>query len=94
MSFIIKTLPNGTPLPDKGKDFLLMQEADGHIISPPDEFQEGLVCILHDELSDKAVFCFSEGEMGYYLEYVHKQKTWLIVPQAAKIAVDEPQSTI
>ena len=43
MSFIIKTLPNGTPLPDKGKDFLLMQEADGHIISPPDEFQDELL---------------------------------------------------
>jgi len=87
MGFIIKYLPGGEPLPDKGKDFVLMQKASGRIINPPDEFQEGLVCILHDEDTDKAVFCFSEGEMAYYLEYVHKQKTWLIVPDAAEIAV-------
>jgi hypothetical protein len=85
MPFEIKTLPDGSLLPDKGKEFLLLSIEGAHLTNEPTEFQPNLVCILHNPDAEIAYFCYSEGEMLFYINDT-RQKRWLIIPDADKLA--------
>lgn len=87
MPFYINKLPDGSPLPEKGKEFMLIQMANAHLTPTPTEFIPDLVCIIYDEdeQNEKAVYCFSEGEMNYHLVNNDHKKIWLVVPDAQQL---------
>ncbi len=97
MPFHINILPNGTPLPDKGKEFMLIQMAKAHLINPPAEFMPDLVCIIHDEdkETETAVYCFSEGEMNFHLanNNTDERKVWMVVPDAMALVSKNEKAT-
>lgn len=81
MGYYINTI-NGKTLPPKGKaDFLLENGATK--VEYPVSFQENLVCVVENVFFDAAAFAFSERElMEFNNPSDHRQKKWLIVPDA------------
>ena len=77
---------NGKLLPAKNKAQFLIEngakKVEGKI-----EFQENLVCVVENAFFDAAGFTFSQDEMDVFNNpYDNRPKTWLIVPDAAKLA--------
>lgn len=56
-------------------------------ISPPIEWQEGLVCVLENGMFDAACYCYDKQEMQACLEPDSRRKTWLKYDQAKDVAV-------
>lgn len=77
---------NGEDIPSLRKvQFILENAPDAKIIDPPTEWQEGLVCVVHNGAFDAAGYAFDEDEMRVFLapDYdVQRPRTWMIVPNA------------
>lgn len=86
MAYTITIFPNGQPLPERGKEFCLIKDAGAHIIDKPSTFIDNLVCVLHENGQELAIYCFSEGEMQYWLENSNSSTVWMVVPGAVTLA--------
>lgn len=77
---------NGKLLPTHNKaDFLI--ENGATIVEGKVEFQENLVCVVENFLFDAAGYIYSNFELEEFNNpYDKRPKTWLIVPDAAKLA--------
>lgn len=84
MGYYINKNSKGETLPHKKVDALI---ADGAtIVDTPIEFQSNLVCVVHNPLFDAAGYAYSEREMKHFLDPDTRRRTWLIVPNAAKLS--------
>jgi len=84
MGYYINTNSKGEPLRPLGKAKALVD--DGATIVDGKEFQPNLICIVSNGMFDAAGFAFSLSEYEAFKEPDGRQRTWLIHPQAAKLA--------
>ncbi len=85
MGLYVNELVDGTPLPNKGKAQILLQEgATPHKI---DKFVPNLVCVVDNGFFEAAAYCYDINE---YLEFSdkrdHRPKTWLVWEPVAEVA--------
>jgi hypothetical protein len=76
----------GVQLPPIRKADWLKSLAGAKEVSHPISFQPDLVCVVENGPFDAAAFAYSEEEMNEFLRPDGRKKTWLIVPEAAKIS--------
>lgn len=77
---------NGKILPAKNKAEFLIENGATKVEGKV-EFQENLVCVVENAFFDAAGYAFSQGEMEVFNHpYDNRRKTWLVVPEAAKLA--------
>jgi hypothetical protein len=85
MGLYINELPNGTPLPSKGKARVLLNE--GATYHQVDKFVPNLVCVVDNGPFEAAAFCYNINE---YLAFTDKRdkrpKTWLVWEPVAEVA--------
>ena len=87
MGYYINRGPNGADLPIRGKaKFLLGIDGVKSLSKMPERFVPNLVCVLENGMFDAAGYCFSEEEMRAFGEPDGRKRTWLIVPDAAKLS--------
>lgn len=87
MGYYINTV-NGQPLPAKFKSDSILEKVTGsRIISPPQQFQEDLVCVVNNGPFEAAAYCYNQQEMDAFLYPDGRMKTWLIVPGAAELSL-------
>lgn len=85
MGFYINAI-NGKEAPSRRKVEFILQNAPGaKVIEPPTEWQQGLVCVVHNGAFDAAGYAYNEDEMRVFLapDYdLQRPRTWLLVPNA------------
>jgi hypothetical protein len=89
MGFYINEI-NGKEAPSRLKVGFVLKEVPGaKSINPPTEWQEDLVCVVHNGAFDAAGYAFDENEMNAFLapDYgSQRPRTWLLVPGAKDLA--------
>ncbi len=84
MGRYINTNSKGETLGEKKVDDLVKDGAE--ILTEPIEFQENLVCVIHNPRGfDAAGYMYSEKEFNYFNE-TDQEKTWLRYPHAKELA--------
>jgi hypothetical protein len=85
---------NGKIAPAKQKAKFLIEEGDAKIVDQNSlTFQKDLVCVVENGPFDAAAYIFSENEMRDFNYPDGRNKTWLIVPNAANLAGYEERVT-
>lgn len=73
-------------LPIFDKVEFLINNCNAKIISQPTEFEKDLVCVAENLFFDVAAYAYDERELMRFLNPDPRRKTWLIVPNAEKLA--------
>lgn len=85
MGYYINSV-EGSQLPATRKADFLISLAKARPLSGPIQFQPDLVCVVENAFFDAAGYAFSEEEMNAFLTPDGRKKTWLVVPNAAKLS--------
>jgi hypothetical protein len=85
---------SGNYLPSIGKADHLIEDGATKI-EQPTEWQPDLVCVVENGLFDAAAYAFDEREMHDFFPnaWDQRDRTWLIVPNAAKLAGYNPRGS-
>jgi hypothetical protein len=89
MGLYINQLADGTYLPSTDKAAQLIASGAKVIPAPTkrEDWQENMVCVVENGIFDAAGYADTPNEMMAFSQpQDHRAKTWLIVPDAAKIA--------
>lgn len=86
MGYYINWDSNGNTLPTTGKAKALI--ADGaRSISSSEGYQPNLVCVVHNDVFEAAVYVFDEHEfMDFIRPNDRRVKQWLVYEHAAKLS--------
>jgi hypothetical protein len=87
MGYYINYLPDGTPLPMKGKAAAIYNGVPGAIaINKPTEWVENLVCVVENGPFDAAGYAHSPEEMEVFKDTNGRSSMWYIVPGARDLS--------
>ena len=87
MGRYINVLEDGTPLPAKNKAQFLINHGGATQIPTPTHFEPNLVCVCENGPFDAAAYAYCEEEMKVFKMPDTRNKIWLLVPNAEKIAL-------
>ena len=79
----IKEVNIGTSFDEKCESLALN---GAKLISAPDEWQEGLVCVVDNTFFAAAAYCYSQGELEEFKREDGRPKQWFIYKDAKMYA--------
>lgn len=87
MGYYIDRTPAGN-LPSIGKARFLLDNVEGaKVIAAPKKWEPDLVCVVENGFFDAAAYAFNRQEMIEFSDPNDRRyKTWMIVPDAAKLS--------
>jgi hypothetical protein len=85
MGYYINENSNGEEIPAKGKVRFLV--TDGAMVIPePEEWKEGIVCIVDNGPFEAAAYAYSASELEEFKYDDGREKTWLYYPHGKNIS--------
>lgn len=85
MGYYINIDSKGTELPSLGKANHLIQDGAKQI-PVPQEWQEGIVCVVDNGFFEAAGYAYDEDEMEAFRHPDGRRKIWLLYDKAKELA--------
>lgn len=86
MGYYINEMPNGDPLPHKGKADKLLTIEGAEETKVPTEWNDNIVCVVDNVIFEAAGYAFCKEELAVFARPDGRPKRWLYVPNAKSLA--------